>query len=330
MSTAEQHGAGYLDEHAVAQTKLVTPMDLSERITRLHENGMPRGCSTGWPAVDRHYTVAPGYVTLITGWPGSGKSEWLDALALNLILSAGWQFCFYSPENQPYELHLAKFTEKLLCKPFAAGPSRRIDTGELAGAVGALETALTWITPTAGGDGLAIGDILGTADRRLAAQKPRIVNSGLVIDPWNEIAHFRPERMSETEYISASLGAIRRWSRDNQIHTWIVAHPQKLRRDDSGKLPIPRPDSISGSQHWWNKADACLTIWRELGADTSSPLVQIHVQKMRFKHHGIPGVVELEYDRITGTYADPAAKIVNIHGRKAKSKPVAEDGMVEL
>jgi twinkle protein len=293
-------------------------MDLAEQITRLHRAGLPRGCSTGWPAVDRHYTVAPGYVTLVTGWPGSGKSEWLDALALNLI-ERDWTFLFFSVENQPYELHLAKLAEKLLHKPFAAGPAKRIAGTELSAAIVALENAVTWINPGVGNDGLSVPDILRAADRWLEAQKPRML-SALVVDPWNEISHFRPTTLSETEYVSKSLGEIRRWARENQVHVFVVAHPQKLRRDDDGKLPIPRPDSISGSQHWWNKADACITVWRELGAAHPSPVVQIHVQKVRFKHHGLPGMVVLEYDRITGCYTDPSTKVENPHGHKAKTR----------
>jgi twinkle protein len=84
-----------------------------------------------------------------------------------------------------------------------------------------------------------------------------------------------------------------------------VAHPQKLRRDDAGKLPIPRPDSISGSQHWWNKADVALTVHRDMG-DMPKQDVEIHVWKVRFKHIGSPGMVTLRYDKTTGRYHERA------------------------
>jgi twinkle protein len=60
---------------------------------------------------------------------------------------------------------------------------------------------------------------------------------------------------------------------------------------------------ISGSQHWWNKADQCITVWRDYDAGTSD--VEIHVQKVRFKHHGKIGKATLEYDRVTGRYHEP-------------------------
>jgi twinkle protein len=60
---------------------------------------------------------------------------------------------------------------------------------------------------------------------------------------------------------------------------------------------------IAGSQHWWNKADCALTVWRD-PEHPEMKTVDIIVQKVRFKHIGKPGTVSLEYDRITGRYSE--------------------------
>ena len=59
---------------------------------------------------------------------------------------------------------------------------------------------------------------------------------------------------------------------------------------------------ISGSQHWWNKADCCVTVWRDM--ESQSQDVDIYIQKVRFKHIGRQGLVTLTYDRVTGRYYD--------------------------
>jgi twinkle protein len=69
------------------------------RVNALWEAGLPPGEKTGWPSIDKLYTVAPGQLTIITGWPGSGKSEWLDALLVNLM-HQGWYTSIFSPENR--------------------------------------------------------------------------------------------------------------------------------------------------------------------------------------------------------------------------------------
>lgn len=280
--------------------------DYSKLVERLWDEGMPPGERTGWPSVDKLYTVVPGQFTVVTGWPGSGKSEWLDALILNLA-KRGWRFAIFSPENQPTEVHIAKFAEKFIGKPFSAGPTERATKEEVREALVEIAEWFGFLAPTIDTtrDTFSITHILDACEAhfRIAEIWGKSENKrGLIIDPWNEIEHGIPPGMSETLYISQTLTRVRSWARKNGVHVWIVAHPQKLNRErESGKLPIPRPDSISGSQHWWNKADNAITVWRELG-DPMNQNVQVHVQKIRFKHVGKAGIADLSYDRVTGRY----------------------------
>lgn len=52
----------------------------------LHDQGMPAGLQVPWMNMKKLYSVAPAQWTLVTGMPGSGKSEFLDALLIELIL----------------------------------------------------------------------------------------------------------------------------------------------------------------------------------------------------------------------------------------------------
>lgn len=44
--------------------------------------------------------VVPGELTIITGVPNSGKSEWIDALMVNLADRFGWRFGLCSMEKK--------------------------------------------------------------------------------------------------------------------------------------------------------------------------------------------------------------------------------------
>lgn len=279
-------------------------IDLLGSVERLWDAGLPPGDSTGWPSVDKHYTVVPGQLTILTGWPGSGKSEWLDALLLTLA-KRGWRFGIFSPENHPPEMHVAKFLEKYSGKPFGAGPNERMTKDEVVEASTDIAAWFGFLLPANGVDRNTFDaeEILESCEAyfRVKGFWHSDNKKGLVIDPWNELEHLRPAQLSETEYISMVLSRIRAWARKNNVHVWIVAHPQKLRRDEAGKLPVPRPDSISGSQHWWNKADNAITVWRQLDEPMKQE-VCIYVHKVRFKNVGRPGMVELRFDRVTGRY----------------------------
>ena len=47
-----------------------------------------------------HIQVVPGELTIITGVPNSGKSEWIDALMVNLSDQFGWRFGLCSMEKK--------------------------------------------------------------------------------------------------------------------------------------------------------------------------------------------------------------------------------------
>lgn len=285
----------------------VTASDLAKGVTALYRHGLPRGDLTGWPKVDEHYTVAPGQWTLITGIPGHGKSEWLDALLVNLAVD-GWRFVIFSPENQPHELHVAKLLEKFNGKPFGHGPTERMDANDIAIGAAFIDDHFKLLRCNKEFVEMpAPGLVIDAAAREIQAWIDAGEGSkfGLVIDPWNEMDHGRPAAMSETEYISQTLSAIRQFARDWKIHIWLVAHPKQLQKDRDGKVHPPRPYDISGSAHWFNKADNIITVFRD---PVNGGPVQLHVQKIRFKHIGKPGLVELRYDRVTGRYFDVFAE----------------------
>lgn len=54
--------------------------------------------------------IVPGELTVVTGVPNSGKSEWIDALLCNLNRSVGWKFVLCSMENKVSLLIILKLT----------------------------------------------------------------------------------------------------------------------------------------------------------------------------------------------------------------------------
>lgn len=296
MTSAAEKGRAALDEAIAKRPTIKSARDYLEPLERLWRAGLPSGDKTGWPSLDAHYTVSPGQLTIVTGWPGAGKSEWLDALLVNLSYQ-GWSTAIFSAENQPVELHIAKFVEKLSGRPFGEGPSMRVPEEALPEYCDDLRS-FRFISPRV--DSLSLARVMETASEWLLTQDTK---RGLVIDPWNELDHWRPPGLSATEYVSQSLSMVRNWGRANGVHVWIVAHPAKQPRTD-GKLPVPTPDMISDSQHWWNKADCAITVYRD-PQDLHSRETEIYVQKVRFKHIGRPGMITLKYERSTGRYAEP-------------------------
>lgn len=288
-------GAAFLDAERARKPRMRDPVEYIESLEEIWDKGLPPGDSTGWPDLDTHYTVMPGQMTIVTGWPSAGKSEFMDALLVNLARQ-NWKFAMFSFENQPVTSHLTKLIEKYSRKPYGDGVHERVRKDEIREYIDIIRQSFHFAETTSGS--FSIAECLEAAGSFI--NKFPEASRGVVIDPWNELASFRAPGVSETEHIGQCLSLARNWARSNNVHVWIVAHPQKMPREE-GKLPIPRPDMISGSQHWWNKADACLCVYRDL-QNPKSEVVQIHIQKIRFKHIGHSGMIELRYNKVNGIY----------------------------
>lgn len=276
---------------------IVRPIDLLLETTALYNEGLVKGHATGWSFVDNHYTVRAGELTLVTGMPSHGKSEWLDALMVNIALKHKYLVTIFSPENHPLEMHHSKIIEKYLGKHFHKGPHARMTHDEMHEGIEWAERHFRFIKPK--DDEFTPMHIINEAASVFGNTNR---NKAMIIDPWNEMDHLRPSMLSETEYISHTLTTLRRYARDFNVALFLVAHPMKMQKDKDGNYPVPRPYDISGSAHWFNKADNCIAIWRDVINNPTQ--TDVHIQKVRFRVTGSPGVAQLRYDPATTRYED--------------------------
>lgn len=298
-------GAAFIDSQVEMRPVLVTPKSEDAALLRVYREGLGRGDRCGWPSLDKLLSIAPGQLTTITGWPNSGKSQLMDALALNLA-KQGWRFVFCSLENIPVFLHVEKLVKQFVGKPMREGPTARMSEEELHEATGEIDEWFTFVLPGEKKPNPSLADVVMVIEedfKRRGMWGVRDAKIGCVIDPWNELEHFRPHGMSLTEYVGESLSMLRQWARRNMLHVFIIGHPAKQQRSrETGKLPVATPDMISDSAHFWNKSDNCLTV--ALVDEHRSQEVDVHVQKIRFSHIGQRGSATLLFDRATGRYAE--------------------------
>ena len=262
-----------------------------------------RGLSTGWEGVDALYRVVPGELTIVTGVPNSGKSEWVDALMCNLAHNYGWSFALCSMENKVHE-HARKLIEKHTGRPFFdadyAANAWRMTPQDLAAGKAFLNDHFVLIRHE--DDELpSIDWVLGLA--RAAVMRYGI--RGLLIDPYNELDHRRPNNVSETEYVSQMLTRIKRFAAHHDVHVWFVAHPRQMM---NWRGEPPGLYDISGSAHFVNKCDNGLVVHRNRTDAARANEVRILVQKVRNKVAGRIGETTLLYERASGRYGDSDKK----------------------
>lgn len=264
-----------------------TIIDIYNRLSSIYEGGMPSGEKTGWSCLDELYSPVQSQWTLLTGIPSMGKSEFLDALTVNLA-NEGWTFGICSPENQPLEWHCTKLLEKKVGKRIAYFEKDEFDS-----AIEWLNDHYYFILP----EEPTLKAVLANAKILVKKYGMR----GLVIDPYNELDHTKRDAgVNETEYVSSFLTTIRKFARENNVHVWLVAHPAKLQKDKDGNYPIPDGYSVSGSAHFFNKADNIVAIHRTAGSDDT----EVHVQKIRSRWLGKVGMCRLTWSKKSGRFKE--------------------------
>lgn len=247
----------------------------------------PLSCGIG--ELDALWRIVPGTFNVITGIPNHGKSMFVDQVAVNLAEKHDWKFACFSPEHSPAR-HLARLAEKILRKPFDEGPTSRMSHSELREAIDWLDQRFSFVrsadaTPT----------IEWLLDRFRWCAIRRGVNA-IIIDPYNEIEAARPREQTETEYVSVLISKLKRFAAAHGATIFMVVHPTKLKRDDSGQEPVPTLYDLSGSAHWRNKADAGVVVHRDFATDRT----HIYVRKIREQPaHGTIGSTDLVFNHRT-------------------------------
>ena len=262
----------------------------ADRLNDLYSQGTGKGFSTGYSSVDSIYTVAPGQLTVVTGYPSSGKSNFVDQIMVNLARGDDWKFAVCSFENQP-EIHISRLMEIYTKKRFFDGKDRMTQSEK--------DDAFKWVNEhflfidSNGEEPSTLDSVLERA--RVAVK--RIGIRGLIIDPYNYLELPR-ENLTETEAISQMLTRVQKFCKAHDVHTFFIAHPSKINR---AGVDQPRPDgmSISGSMAWWAKTDCGITVHR--GEDK---FVEIAVWKCRYRWVGAQGETSLLYNKTSGTYAE--------------------------
>jgi twinkle protein len=265
-----------------------------DAVDDIYAKGMGAGESTGYTCIDDLYTIAPGMLTVVTGHPSSGKSEFVDQVMVNLAQSQKWCHAVCSFENEP-RLHIAKLISKYMRKPFFEGFEERMSQDELELGKAFVKEHFSFIYQADGA--------MATLDSILERLKVAVMRYGIrtaVIDPYNYIQ--KPKDMAEHDWISVMLSKVRLFAQAHGLHIWFVAHPAKMLRNAEGKVPAPGGYDISGAAAWFAKADHGLTLHRPDAMYSSA--VQFISWKSRFSWLGRQGKAELTYDGRTSNYLE--------------------------
>lgn len=264
--------------------------DYSNSIDDMYSNGIDRGVGIGMEQFDKHLRYVRGWITVITGQPSSGKSDWTDQMILGLMVNHGWKAAFYSPENDPFELHFSKIARKLIGKSWWG--KNKINEQEKNLCKRFLQDKLWIIKPE---KDFSLDSIIESV-KNLKQQKGI---DCFVVDAWNRLDH-KYSGNNEAKHVQESLMKLDHFCRSRNIHCFLVAHPTKLELDKrTGEYPVVRMYNISGGAHFRNIAANGISVHR----DFKKEITEIYVQKVKFiPYWGEMGKIDMKYDLESGRF----------------------------
>lgn len=268
-----------------------TMLDLKEKALEYYRNGQSRGVDPGWPRLEPLYRPAKSMLSIITGEPGSGKSNFVDCLCAKIAQKHSWNITFASFETLPIERHILTLCQIYLQRPTLKWMENAATEDELSEAIEVLSPFFHFIMPD--DHELNIESILEYVDDDIRDYGIQ----GFVLDPFTELEQSRFSGATQSETVERILRKLQLFTRQRQIHTWLIAHPTKS--SETYKEGRPTMRSISGSANFYNKADFGLVVHRH-----DDDRCTLFVDKVRFDSNGCRGQVEFVYSKERREYID--------------------------
>lgn len=257
------------------------------------ERGKQAGETSYFKCLDDNFTLRMGFLYCFTGWPSSGKSEFLTQLAVLQANFKNRKIALYSPESYPVDEFIDMFIHCFLGKstdkkfPNVCSPEE-------------YKKAIDWVdehfyfcdwpeTPD--------GETLINSFEFLRTQGCEI----FIVDPFNSIVTEGEDRNIAIA-LKKNLTMFKRFASQKKVMVWIVEHP-KTPSDTKEYDAIPGPRQLFGGTMWWNKVDVLASVHRVNREDKSNREVIIKTWKIKKQElNGTPGEGTLHFDIRTKRY----------------------------
>ena len=229
---------------------LVKAKDREKDLLEVFDNGKPFGKTTFINSLDDYLRIREGFVYCFTGYPGAGKSEFVNYLALLQAENNGLKTCFYSPENYPVEEMMETMIQSHIGKWIYQGDNR-CSRDEFKEGIDFIDNHFMFFDKE---DIPRIDELLN--EFRLQAIAGYKI---FVIDPFNAIAEggFTDGNMSK--YLRVALTQIKLFANKTKSIVFLVEHPKGV-VTGSDNPPEASPYVLYGGSMWFNKMDVIVAL----------------------------------------------------------------------
>lgn len=223
------------------------------RLSQLPEVAAVTTWDPGFPEWGNRVKLAPRMLSVVTGFPGHGKSQFFTQLWFQIV--------------RHYDLKIMVASFETAPKPHMRRQLRTLISGALERNMSDTQRfeADRWINAhyLFALDGIGDDTEVPTFDWLLEKAEYAVIRYGVKIiqlDPWNRLESGQNHGETTTAYIGRCLRALHNFARQMGVHVQVIGHPAKQLRAD--RKDPPDIDDMSDSQHWRNMPDQGFVIHR--------------------------------------------------------------------
>lgn len=278
-------------EHAkpLPMKGIVHCKELFEDFEDYVQNGLKEGISTGFQNLDKFINFQMGDFVTVTGYPGSGKSNFLTSMSMNFA-NNGYKILVYAFENTANQLF-----KKWLQIKTGEPTSDVIDLDKLRKYYSFLNEHFLIYQDF---ESLrTIDEIIESAEQAVQQEGVKMV----IIDPLNKIPYSKSDNISND--LCVLLNKLTAFCKRNQVVTFLVAHPTKPEKGKLKNIDSPSGFDIAGSANFLNMSDVVITVHRKQNDDgIKGNIAKVMVSKVRDTDYGHEGSCYFKYNTYGGSY----------------------------
>ena len=256
---------------AVPLENVVTVNDINDELEEFIHEGFKPGYQVGLDNFDSIFSTYTGQFITVTGVPSSGKSDFVDRMAVGYQMKYGWKTAFASPENKPTFLH----AHKLIRKIGGWMPKKEDLGGDKWNRCFEVVNDNFYFIEAERYD-------LDAVLKKGAELVKRKGIKCLVIDPYNKVKMKGAGDLSITDATMEYLAKIEAFAKKYDVLVIIVAHPTKMYKKDDGTIDEPTMYNIKGGGEWYDASYHGLLVHRNYTNNT----VKVKVLKVKFQNLG--------------------------------------------
>lgn len=279
-------------------TGTFTAEDLRDGLYDIYDNGIPKTLKFKGilRPLNRCFKMMLGHLVTGTGIPSHGKSEFTEWMVLNLLKENDLKASFFSPEHQPLDLHMSRFVQKTIGKPYFEFEGReRLSKDEIEAFIDWSREKLYLTSPEAGS--------FATWDWIFDKFKEQMFQFGVnifIIDAYNKVEHIG--NRTERENITQVLSRLTQFAQQNNVLIILIAHPTKMKMEN-GIYLNPTLYDVSGSADFRNQTHDGYSVYRYFSNDVSDGYTVFTNLKTKYSFQGnIGDKIEFDYHLTSGRY----------------------------